>query len=220
MAIKTYSFDANIKKIGSFKKEVKPELIEFQQSQIKEVKKEMNRIFQVANRRIQNIRNSGVTSTALGKLNQELGGLPDNFTVFTNKGLDFTDYNQFMVAKNNYMRALRFINNKTSTATGARKNIKNISNSFNLPFKYANRLVDRVMQYASSFDSKINTWDSKQLQAEINDIFSEYNDYNADFGYKDMSEDEFNNLVDNLIDRFTTNAENEIDSAVFDIFDL
>ena len=107
----------------------------------KATKKEINRVFQQANRRIQNITNAGLASPAVKALIAERG--KKDYTYFTIKGLNPENPTDWEMIRYEYGRALAFLHNPTSTATGARQYIKYQAEQLNgIPFESANRIVD------------------------------------------------------------------------------
>lgn len=76
-----------------------------------EMRKEIARVFQMANRRIQNIETKGVLSPAVQALNK---GDIKGFTKFSMKG----DWNTLKIE---YGKAISFLRQPTSTAQGARQ---------------------------------------------------------------------------------------------------
>lgn len=207
-----YKYIDKFKKTQIFRKEVEPSKIKEQKKQIAEIKREMNKIFQIANRRIQNVRNAHLTSTALKALSAEYGGkLPSRFTVFSNAGLDFTDYNQYMKAWDNYAKALTFINNPTSSASGARKFIKSISIKYKIPFDLANKIIDSVTNpQIVNGAIVINNWDSENVKKIAGEVISEY-----DKDVSSMSELELNTVISNAVyDLINPKSE------IIDVFDL
>ena len=106
-----------------------------------ELKREINKILQQANRRIQNIKNAGLASPAVKAVIAERG--EKKYTYFSIANLDLTDYTDWEVAKYEYGRAISFLNNPTSTATGARQYIYYQARELNnIPFMSANKIVD------------------------------------------------------------------------------
>ena len=106
-----------------------------------ELKREINKILQQANRRIQNIENAGLASPAVKAVIAERG--KKKYTYFSIANLDLTDYTDWEQAKYEYGRALSFLNNPTSTATGARQYISYQARELNnIPFMSANKIVD------------------------------------------------------------------------------
>lgn len=109
-----------------------------------ELKKKMARVFQQANRRIQNIQNAGLASPAVKAVIAERG--QKAYTYFTGANLDPTNINDWNMLKYEYGRALSFLNNPTSSATGARQYINYQAKSLNIPFESANKIVDIATQ--------------------------------------------------------------------------
>lgn len=83
---------------------------------------ELRKIFQRANRRIQNIRRKDYFSPAL----LALGEINDGYTVFSTSLSDWEEL------KREYAKAVAFLNAPTSTATGAREYEQSIKSQFNL----------------------------------------------------------------------------------------
>lgn len=85
----------------------------------KELRKEINRVFHAANRRLQNIENSGVFSPAANAVNTYLEN--DQIAAF-NKFAKFStagkDWNEI---KRDYAAAIEFLKKPTSTASGAKQ---------------------------------------------------------------------------------------------------
>lgn len=101
----------------------------------------VNKVLQQANRRIQNIENAGLASPAVKAVYSERG--KKNYTYFSTSGLNPSNPNDWEVIKYEYGRAMSFLNNPTSTATGARQYIKyQASQLNNIPFESANKIVD------------------------------------------------------------------------------
>ena len=105
------------------------------------LKREINKTLQQANRRIQNIQKAGLASPAVKAVIAEKG--KKNYTYFSIANLDLTNYIDWEQAKYEYGRALSFLNNPTSTATGARQYISYQARELNnIPFMSANKIVD------------------------------------------------------------------------------
>lgn len=83
----------------------------------KEMRKEIRRVFQVANRRIQNIEKGGYFSPAVASLGK--GGV-EGYSKFTVKGFGNTGGEWKELVKE-YGKAVAFLNQPTSTATGAKE---------------------------------------------------------------------------------------------------
>ena len=114
-------------------------LLNFQEGTA-ELKKQMNKIFQRANRRIQNVQKAGLASPAVKAVIAERG--TKDYTYFSGKGLNPTNTTEWNLLRYEYGRALAFLNNPTSSATGARQYIKYQANRLNIPFESANKIVD------------------------------------------------------------------------------
>lgn len=103
------------------KEKIKREIIQSLQSS-PEMKKEIKRIFQVANRRIQNIEARGELSPAVQALNK---GDIKGFTKFSMKG-------SWEELKLEYGKAISFLREPTSTASGTREYGEHIKKAYNL----------------------------------------------------------------------------------------
>ena len=94
-----------------------------------EFRKEIRRVFQVANRRIQNIEQGGYYSPALASLGKS--GVK-GYSKFSVKGFGNTgsDWNTLL---KEYTKAINFLNSPTSTATGAKEFEFQVKQKFNVP---------------------------------------------------------------------------------------
>lgn len=100
-----------------------------------EYRKEIERVFQMANRRIQNIEQSGQLSPAVQALNK---GDIKGFTKFSMKG----DWNTLKIE---YGKAISFLRQPTSTAQGARQYGQHLQRMYDLtPDEY--NLMARNLQ--------------------------------------------------------------------------
>ena len=100
-----------------------------------EMRKEIARVFQMANRRIQNIEQSGQLSPAVQALNK---GDVKGFTKFSMKG----DWNTLKIE---YGKAISFLRQPTSTAQGARQYGQHLQRVYDLtPDEY--NLMARNLQ--------------------------------------------------------------------------
>lgn len=100
-----------------------------------EYRKEIKRVFQMANRRIQNIEQSGQLSPAVQALNK---GDVQGFTKFSMKG----DWNTLKIE---YGKAISFLRQPTSTAQGARQYGQHLQRMYDLtPDEY--NLMARNLQ--------------------------------------------------------------------------
>ena len=97
--------------IRKTKHQLKREILEAVESS-PELRKEVRRVFQMANRRIQNLERAGLVSWAV-KQADKLG--IKGYSKFSVKGQDW------QTIKNEYTRAISFLQNPNSTAEGARQ---------------------------------------------------------------------------------------------------
>lgn len=131
-------FSASV--IKSINKPLNPEITNAVMGS-KGLKTLVNRVLQQANRRIQNIEKAGLASPAVKAVYSERG--KKNYTYFTTSGLNPLNADDWEVIKYEYGRAMSFLNNPTSTATGARQYIKYQARQLNnIPFESANKIVD------------------------------------------------------------------------------
>ena len=85
----------------------------------KELRKEINRVFHAANRRLQNIENSGVFSPAANAVNAYLeNDVVSGFNQFAKFSTAGKDWNEI---KRDYAAAVEFLQKPTSTASGAKQ---------------------------------------------------------------------------------------------------
>lgn len=103
------------------KEKIKREIIQSMESS-PEFRKEIRRVFQVANRRIQNIERAGILSPAVQALNK---GDIKGFTKFAMRG-------SWEDLKLEYGKAVSFLRQPTSTAGGAREYANHIKKAYNL----------------------------------------------------------------------------------------
>lgn len=79
------------------------------------LKKQIQKVFHMANRRIQNIEKSGVYSPAVKELEFNQVGAMQKFAKFTQAGQDWNEI------KLQYAKAVQFLRKPTSTASGAKQ---------------------------------------------------------------------------------------------------
>lgn len=94
-----------------------------------EFRKEIRRVFQIANRRIQNIEQGGYYSPALASLGKS--GVK-GYSKFSVKGFGNTGTDWKTLLKE-YTKAINFLNSPTSTATGAKEFELQVKQKFNVP---------------------------------------------------------------------------------------
>ena len=130
--------------IRKTKHQLKNEILEAVESS-PELRKEVRRVFQMANRRIQNLERAGLVSWAV-KQADKLG--IKGYSKFSVKGQDW------QTIKNEYTRAISFLQNPNSTAEGARqleKTVREVVIAHNRKFQddalwnaHKNLLVERA----------------------------------------------------------------------------
>lgn len=150
----------------------------------KELKKEINKVFQQANRRIQNVTNAGLASPAVKAVIAERG--KKDYTYFTISGLKFDNDTDWEMIKYEYGRALAFLHNPTSTATGARQYIKYQAEQLhNIPFESANKIVDLATEPTIDEYGNVNIF-------SYGDILDRYKDDIMQHGQDiELSKEEF-----------------------------
>lgn len=99
------------------------------------LRKEIARIFQQANRRIQNVENTGIVSPAVVALNK------GNITGFTK----FSMRHSWEDLKIEYSKAVSFLRQPTSTATGTKEYAKHLKKAYDLDDKSFALMQDKLM---------------------------------------------------------------------------
>lgn len=99
------------------------------------LRKEIARVFQQANRRIQNIENSGIVSPAVVALNK------GNITGFTK----FSMRNSWEDLKIEYSKAVSFLRQPTSTATGTKEYAEHLKKAYDLDDKSFALMQNKLM---------------------------------------------------------------------------
>lgn len=175
------------------------------------VKKEINRLLQIANRRAENIENSKIASPAYKALINELSDSRKlKFSKFSIGGLNLSNYAERVKAIDIYSRALAFVNNKTSSVIGAKQFINDIANQNKIPFTVANNLVDIITNpQITNGNIIINNWDSERITNMVSEYTQEYN------GTVQSQEEYYRKVEENINSLFNKN-----DKQLFDIWDL
>jgi gas vesicle protein len=123
----------------STKNQIRKEILQAVESS-PEYRKEIARVFQQANRRIQNIESKGLLSPAVQALNK---GDVKGFTKFSMKG----DWNTLKIE---YGKAITFLRQPTSTATGTNEYARHLQREYDLT-------PDEYNLMARSLYSKLNS---------------------------------------------------------------
>lgn len=99
------------------------------------LRKEIARVFQQANRRIQNVGKTGIVSPAIVALNK------DNITGFTK----FSMRHSWEDLKIEYSKAVSFLRQPTSTATGTREYAEHLKKAYDLDDKSFALMQNKLM---------------------------------------------------------------------------
>lgn len=130
-----------------------------------DIKKQMMKIFQKANRRIQNVRNARLSSPAVQQLISERG--ERGFTFFSGARLDPRNPTDWEQLKYEYGRAIAFLNNPTSSATGARQYINYYKNELGVSFEGANKIIGLATEPEISENGELNIFNYSSILENI-----------------------------------------------------
>ena len=168
-----------------------------------ELKKEIAKVFQQANRRIQNVENSGIVSPAVVALNK---GDIKGFTKFSMK-------HSWDELKIEYSKAISFLQQPTSTASGTKEYARHLKKTYNLTDKefsiMQNNLVGKI---ASVSDQKF----LEQYLMQYKDFTGELEQESKDVS--DQIESDAIKIADS-VQRNIDNAGEMVESAVQKILD-
>ena len=168
-----------------------------------ELRKEIAKVFQQANRRIQNVENSGIVSPAVVALNK---GDIKGFTKFSMKH----DWNELKIE---YSKAISFLQQPTSTASGTKEYARHLKKTYNLTDKefsiMQNNLVGKI---ASVSDQKF----LEQYLMQYKDFTGELEQESKDVS--DQIESDAIKIADS-VQRNIDNAGEMVESAVQKILD-
>lgn len=168
-----------------------------------ELKKEIARVFQQANRRIQNVENSGIVSPAVVALNK---GDIKGFAKFSMKH----DWNDLKIE---YSKAVSFLQQPTSTASGAKEYAKHLKKTYNLTDKEFSIMQNNLMgKIASVSDQKF----LEQYLMQYKDFTGELEQESKDVS--DQIESDAIKIADS-VQRNIDNAGEMVESAVQKILD-
>ena len=168
-----------------------------------ELKKEIARVFQQANRRIQNVGNSGIVSPAVVALNK---GDIKGFAKFSMKH----DWNDLKIE---YSKAVSFLQQPTSTASGAREYARHLKKTYNLTDDEFSTMQNNLMgKIASVSDQKF----LEQYLMQYKDFTGELEQESKDVS--DQIESDAIKIADS-VQRNIDNAGEMVESAVQKILD-
>lgn len=165
---------------------IKDEIIKATESN-RDFRAEIRKVFQRANRRVQNLEKSGALSPALESLNLTDG---HSFSVFDMKG-GWADL------KTKYARAVEFLRQPTSTATGAAQFEKHLMKEYDLTKDELRMTKDNIRGKLSSM--RENDFVERYLMR--------YKDYTGYF--REQTED-----VADMIEQGAQTLENEMENEV------
>lgn len=168
-----------------------------------ELRKEIAKVFQQANRRIQNVENSGIVSPAVVALNK---GDIKGFTKFSMK-------HSWDELKIEYSKAISFLQQPTSTASGTKEYARHLKKTYNLTDNefsiMQNNLVGKI---ASVSDQKF----LEQYLMQYKDFTGELEQESKDVS--DQIESDAIKIADS-VQRNIDNAGEMVESAVQKILD-
>ena len=169
-----------------------------------DLKKQMMKTFQKANRRIQNIRNADLSSPAVQQLISERG--ERGYTYFSGANLNPRNPIDWEQLKYEYGRAISFLNNPTSSARGARQYINYYKNELGISFEGANKIVGLATQPEISENGEINIFNYSSILENIkSDVMREQqsNLDNID-SYGNELEEKIIHTLENEIHRYNS----------------
>lgn len=167
------------------------------------LKKEIARVFQQANRRIQNVEKSGIVSPAVVALNK---GDIKGFTKFSMKH----DWSELKIE---YSKAISFLQQPTSTASGAKEYAHHLKKTYNLTDNEFSIMQNNLMgKIASVSDQKF----LEQYLMQYKDFTGELEQESKDVS--DQIESDAIKIADS-VQQNIDNAGEMVESAVQKILD-
>lgn len=168
-----------------------------------ELRKEIARVFQQANRRIQNVENSGIVSPAVVALNK---GDIKGFTKFSMKH----DWDELKIE---YSKAISFLQQPTSTASGTKEYARHLKKTYNLTDNEFSIMQNNLFgKIASVSDQKF----LEQYLMQYKDFTGELEQESKDVS--DQIESDAIKIADS-VQRNIDNAGEMVESAVQKILD-
>lgn len=170
-----------------------------------EMRKEISRVFQMANRRIQNIETKGLLSPAVAALHK---GDIKGYTKFSMRG----SWNEL---KREYGKAVSFLRQPTSTAQGVRQYNKHLQNVYDLT-------PDEFNLMTRSLHGKLSSLDDSQF---VEQYLMRYKDFTGELeqSARDIStqiESEAQSIsraIESDLNRQADNIANEVGDMLDDI---
>ena len=199
---------------GYIKQEIKPEILQAEKSD-PQLRKEISRVFQQANRRIQNIESKGLISPAVKAIGKsDVQG----FTKFSMR----QDWNAL---KTDYAKAISFLRQPTSTATGTRDYNRHLMQNYDLT-------KDEFDMMAKKLNDKLTSVSDEEF---VERYLMRYKDFTGELEQtaQDVStqieseaksianaiDNDMEKQADKLSSEVADNASTQIDNALNDILD-
>lgn len=169
-----------------------------------DLKKQMLKTFQKANRRIQNVRNAGLSSPAVQQLISERG--ERGYTYFSGAKLDPRNPTDWEQLKYEYGRAIAFLNNPTSSARGARQYINYYKNEFGVSFEGANKIIGLATEPEISENGELNIFNYSNILQDIKSDVMQEQQSNLDSidSYGNELEEKIIHALENEIQRYNS----------------
>ena len=170
------------------------------------LKKQMLKTFQKANRRIQNVKNAGLSSPAVQQLISERGD--KGYTFFSGANLDPRNPIDWEQLKYEYGRAMSFLNNPTSSARGARQYINYYKNELGVSFEGANKIVGLATQPEISENGELNIFNYSSILENIkSDVMREQeNGLDSIDSYGNELEEKIIQALENEVHRYNSGS--------------
>lgn len=176
-----------------------------------ELRKEIRRVFHQANRRIENVESKGLLSPAVKALNK---GDIKGFSKFSVSGLSWDEL------KREYGKAISFLRQPTSTASGTRQYNEHIKSAYGLTDKEFNLMANRINDKLQSIsDSNFVEKYLMRYKDFTGDLEVEAADVSSQIETDAVSlENALDRDIENAADSAIDNAENEINDILGDLF--
>lgn len=175
-----------------------------------ELRKEIRRVFHQANRRIENVESKGLLSPAVKALNK---GDIKGFSKFSVSGLSWDEL------KREYGKAVYFLRQPTSTASGTRQYNEHIKSAYGLTDNEFNLMADRINDKLKSIsDSNFVEKYLMRYKDFTGDLEREAADVSSQIETDAVSlENALDRDIENAADSAIDNAENEINDILGDL---
>ena len=169
-----------------------------------DLKKQMMKTFQKANRRVQNVKNAGLSSPAVQQLISERGDR--GYTFFSGANLNPRNPIDWEQLKYEYGRAIAFLNNPTSSARGARQYINYYKNELGVSFEGANKIVGLATQPEISENGEINIFNYSSILENIKSDVMREQQSNLDSvdSYGNELEEKIIHALENEVHRYNS----------------